>query len=115
MTTKKYIPKKRVVKRDWRKMLKTIATFVNVHDEQAKDLWAVLSALRGPDYEGYKFSTTGVLRWAADITPGPHWAVSNRDEDRWAKHRDSLPYDHFGTHIRKAFLALDLKWGEVNQ
>jgi hypothetical protein len=118
MTIKAKTKKRAPAKRDWRKMLKTIATFVNVHDKQATDLWAVLSALRGPDATGsndLKYATTGVLRRAAGIPLGPHWAVSNRDEDRWAARRASLPYDHFGEHLRLAFTALDLKWEERNQ
>ena len=120
MTTKKYVPKKRApAKRDWRKMLKSIATFVNVHDEHSKNLWNVLSALRGPDnmygVSAGKSCTTGVIRWAAGITPGPTWMVAVPDAQRYANARKTLEDSHFVIHARRAFIALGLKWDEVNK
>ncbi len=119
MTTKKYVPKKRApAKRDWRKMLEAIATFVNVHDEHSKNLWNVLSALRGPDnmdgVSAGKFCTTGVIRYAAGITPGPTWMVVNPDTRERAGDRKHTPSGHFQDHARKAFVALDMNWEVTN-
>ena len=118
MTIKAKVKKRAPAKHDWRKMLEAIVTFVNVHDEHSKNLWNVLSALRGPDEDNLghvKFDTTGVIRHTVGIIPGPTWMVAVPDAQRYANARKTLEDSHFVIHARRAFIALGLKWDEVNK
>lgn len=98
-----------------------------VGDGTAKDLWTILSALRGPDEKSKKLvkdCTTSVLRAAAfpmaadsaNFTGGPLSASMGNDDSRLAALRTTvLVYGgHFEEHSYRAFLALGLKWNKVN-
>lgn len=103
-----------------------------LYDEKlttASNLWAVLTALRGPDhldslnvsddlrYE-VKPSTTAVIRYKvfprasnAGVT-----GVTREDTDRLVDIRKQLGGSgHFLRHVHDAFNALDLKWDDWNK
>lgn len=95
-------------------------------DVDAKELWTVLSALRGPDIKQdylMKHSTTSVIRAVAfpkasvEATDlgGPVYASMTNDSEEAALYRSGQEYGgHFMFHAMSAFSALGLKWGEVN-
>lgn len=56
-----------------KQLLKQLVTFLNLHDRDSKMLWAVLTALRGPDNENehdLKEETTARIRNAVGLKPG---------------------------------------------
>lgn len=108
----------------WKGLLKQVVTRLNKHDEGSVQLWAVLSALRGPDNSNQqdKAATTGIIRHKIGLTQGgPNWAVVNEDSEGKAQRRADAElaitniHYHFQQHAAKAFSALGMKWGEVNQ
>jgi hypothetical protein len=97
----------------------------------ARDLWEVLTALRGPDGpedEAAKRVTTAVIRHKAlprtssksvVYTPKERYAettgaVSQADQEEGPAIRQVLRSTHFSEHARNAFAVLGLKWEEVN-
>jgi hypothetical protein len=99
----------------------------------ARTLWNILSALRGPDGDiptlgdkkldmtDVKDATTCVLRHALgleygikDGPTGQYWFSVHPDTEAFAEYRKNIPYGHFGTHARDAFIALGLSWTKVN-
>jgi hypothetical protein len=104
------------------------AFFRDARNSEVRLLWDVLSALRGPDYEGSedKDATTVVIR---EAFLGPKTKVFPADfavdsAERAERRKDMVAGDvplpeisesyHFYTHARNAFDALGLKWDEVN-
>jgi len=95
---------------------------------EGQKLWAVLSALRGPDIShlgdkvdvSIKEATTSVIRWkigvnknnagGAIVKPDSEWALGIR---QWLEKEYS--HHHFVIHAKWAFSALGLKWDELNQ
>jgi hypothetical protein len=83
-------------------------------------VWAVLTALRGPDREGrsdaIKHATTGIVRnrvfGSFTTIPGVYCWDSPEYVKIRRRHRDNDT--HFWQHARRAFHALDLKWDELN-
>lgn len=75
----------------------------------------MLTALRGPDapsLQKYKNATTAVIRHKV----GFNYRVGDvaiDDIDR-VKLRAKLPSGHFKHHAAMAFIALGLKWDELN-
>lgn len=60
-----------------RRLIKELAVFLNGQDDAARQLWYVLTALRGPDksFDGrslVKQATTEKLRFAFGLTPNRH-------------------------------------------
>lgn len=92
--------------------------------EQSRELWSVLSALRGPDEENkrdYKGCTTSVLRAAAfpltakdsNYLGGRVYAsmvTDGRETKRKRKSIDLFFPGHFLQHAWEAFEALGLTW-----
>lgn len=92
----------------------------------AKDVWMVLSALRGPDKNhqsldtsSKKEATTEVIRYC--VLPNlvsKVWFNMGPDTPNHASIRKQLDTssgdDHFNNHVYLAFLALELKWSEKN-
>ena len=91
-----------------------------------RELWAVLTALRGPDTENDfdKAATTQVIRSTAfpktdaldqkGIANVP--AAFGHDSVTRAIHRrERMAADHFRSHTQLAFKALGLKWNEENE
>lgn len=86
-------------------------------------LWDVLTALRGPDTGNLKgkLATTAVIRLVA--FPGlancetiPFTVFCEDAEDsRGYRVSEMISRDHFSKHAKRAFDALDLVWGRVNQ
>lgn len=109
----------------------------DVDPEEHKKLWAVLTALRGPDEEtireesGYmvKAVTTGVIRgrvlglscdavraYASVFADSAREAREIRLKvmPEWFLRGDYKRTHHFLVHARNAFDALGLKWDENN-
>lgn len=94
--------------------------------ENSRELWDILTALRGPDDcdELDKEATTGVIRWAllgydaGEEDEGEKrvfWSsVFAPDSKEKAAHRRNMDRTHFSQHALRAFEALGLKWREVN-
>jgi hypothetical protein len=95
----------------------------------AREVWRVLSALRGPDANGHeldKKATTAIIRAAAfprtaavmnEGQFGPIPADMNSDDKRLLTHRLQMyatASSHFMFHARDAFGALALEWASVN-
>ncbi|HEX9052290.1 MAG TPA: hypothetical protein VF841_17305 [Anaeromyxobacter sp.] len=107
-------------------------TYRHLPDEERRNLWHVLTALRGPDASDLwvKHATTAVIRHHA---LGGEFIYGDESPDsiRLAKQRGEMhaeqqvgayairsaerrvPY-HFYSHARRAFEALGLKWELVN-
>ncbi len=94
-------------------------------EEDQDRAWAVLTALRGPDIgcndaEDIKDATTCVIRRAVfgDLrVPGyshPDSEARAALRRRWGEDYGT-PWAHFRAHVREAFRALRLDWGEVNR
>lgn len=94
--------------------------------ENARDLWDVMTALRGPDNEDddIKRATTEVIRWHL-LGKDPnmsHFSGSYCGQDSEADMRlrlhltQACPEEglHFLNHATKAFEALGLVWDKVN-
>lgn len=78
---------------------------------QAKGLWAVLTALRGPDYGNHttKRQTTAVIRSAAFPCTATNGAVSAMFANRTVKYKDDkYAHGHFRTHADRAAAVLGL-------
>lgn len=106
-------------KRSFKPLLKDLVKFLNVNDKAAKDLWWILTALRGPDSHDMtlKAATTCVIRHKLGIKDGTgNGASVVPDNSASVNYRRSVsPNDgHFFYHAADAFRALDLKWDENN-
>lgn len=110
-----------------RKLLDQIDNYLSTEEEDdSRALWAILSALRGPDdYDDvrYKDATTSVLRAAAfpktalvSSSVGGRVCASMVNDDAYrATFRGRLALrSHFITHAMGAFRALELRWGTDN-
>jgi hypothetical protein len=95
------------------KMLDNWAGNLGGGHEEVKKLWAVFAALRGPDSNDDKYSTTAIIRARAL----PNFAASaGMDVSSTAKADDQMMErlamynpmysSHFGSHIRAAARAL---------
>lgn len=101
----------------------------NVDIKEHDTVWAVLTALRGPDEEldpdhtrngndRAKGSTTAVIRerlLGAEV--GYRICADvNEDNDEHVKWRtQKIPPGHFKNHAQRAFTALGLSWDSVNE
>lgn len=94
----------------------------------ARDLWNILSAVRGPDRHdesAFKGAVTGVIRKVAfpkafkrtsRIESSPNqMSVSNGDAKTFALQRNQLESGHFRDHGSEAFTALGLSWAASNE
>lgn len=85
---------------------------------QADDLWAVLSALRGPDNGDWKLkvATTAVIRHKLGLEKSNGQFVVMEDTELAVDYRKNLGDDnsHFVSHAQRAFKALGLKWDALN-
>jgi hypothetical protein len=91
----------------------------------ARQLWDVLSALRGPDNEhaSIKYGTTAIIRAACfpktygdgnrDICI-PATMCHDSEAYRLARSEAGTRGQHFANHARRAFDVLGLAWSEVN-
>jgi len=99
--------------RSARKMLASIVKFLQVGDIESSDLWAILTALRGPDSgnDELKRATTSRLRHAIGLREyesGPFWGHFHTSQDPLT--RTIYAYDksvHFVTHFNSAVDTLD--------
>ncbi len=111
-----------------REALDQIDKVLAVGDADARALWSVLSALRGPDSKDYalKSATTSVIRYTAfplaakhaDKHGGPLYASMIPDSKVAVAARVVLNRyngDHFAGHSNDAFRALELRWDLVNE
>lgn len=106
-------------------VIDTIVRVLNGPRDQAKQLWDVLTVLRGPDNDDseLKAITTAPLRGAIGIRPGASGAIVNNKQpfaanldvteggQDWYAMLDTLAkkhnaQDHFGTHYRAALNTL---------
>ena len=89
----------------------------------SEDLWAVITALRGPDSRNrkLKYATTAVIRQAAfPKKPSALLSVYSADSKKLAKRRIEMfanreDANHFHEHVQDAFNALGLNLDEVNR
>lgn len=99
-------------------LLQHIVKVINLGDNNSRDLWNVLTALRGPDNElqNIKESTTAVIRHkiglsrnslGIDVFPDCEGAMNNRNT--------MTKYTHFRIHVEQAFRVLGLVWDKVNK
>jgi hypothetical protein len=111
--------------------LKRIVNFLNTAPgEDSKDLWHVITALRGPDDDDYsvKTSTTSVIRYALGLTNSGVAIVNSDDELKYDDRRVRFPlttgyngkpmlstWEHFSSHAYKAFKVLGLAWDKTNK
>lgn len=115
-----------------RRVLDIIDRTLLVGDDAAEELWEILTALRGPDFEGtlepdgrvswsIKEDTTAVIRTAAfprtarascidAIRIGASFAAPGRTLGKVSKCAVGASYSvgHFMSHINRAAAALDL-------
>lgn len=115
----------------WQEELNRIVMFLNTSNvNQTRKLWAVLTALRGPDNEhvGQKYSTTAVIRHAAGLRPGVAGVIVEADNEERANERVAffpvhmmahdnfklVRWEHFSRHAKMAFDALGLSWTTNN-
>lgn len=110
-------------KQEFLRILDTFFASTDVEGEDKKEVWDILSALRGPDDDDLekKLATTAILR--AKVFPnGREWLETHvadiMDDCRgFVSRRLSLPkteLEHFVEHARMAFRALGLKWDKEN-
>ena len=109
-------PRRRRVRPKVRAVLKVIDTLLAKGGQDAMDLWAVLTALRGPDGHGdilLKFRTTCVIRTAAfpktETAPRSLPAQFANPLNTFAV--PETDNAHFNTHVLKAADALGLLEG----
>jgi hypothetical protein len=119
------------MKEPWQLELERTVHFLNtMTDVQSTKLWAVLTALRGPDsddsYE--KLATTAVIRHAIGLRSYVAGAVVIADSAEYAttrmlrfpivlNHLGNLSlrnWEHFSFHAKNAFDVLGLSWTEAN-
>lgn len=107
----------------WMKELKRIMKFLHRDDDQSKNLWHVLTALRGPDEGSFdvKDATTAVLRHALGLRYDDNGAVTGPDSEFFAQERGRIFHEftlptsgHFRKHMRDAFNALNMGLYNVN-
>lgn len=91
-----------------RALLDDIDSLLAERTDESNQLWAILAALRGPDYDSYrtKEATTFVIRSAA--FPRSFQALG--DLPYLPSLRVHLLPSHFIDHAKWAFGALDLAW-----
>lgn len=116
-------------------VLTTISEIVSERNRDGRNLWDIMSALRGPDFDVkncYKLSdtltidcydlkeaTTAVIRYNMGVArDNAKSVISHPDSEEYVRIRSFLemsdiPY-HFIAHSIGAFEALGLKWNEVN-
>jgi hypothetical protein len=108
-----------------KQMLAALKEFLSKEGDPQRDVWNILTALRGPDDMGgrLKNATTGVIRYALLGFRGSrnhenfliaHGCLYGPDCEEYAKFRRETSTSHFEQHARAAFMALDLEWDEVN-
>lgn len=105
--------------------LRQFLTNDEIDSEERRNVWDVLTALRGPDNESLydiKQNATTVLRYALLGKEGyslPLGADVFADSDHKSKRRTELEKDadnfHFYNHLKRGFNALSLKWNEENK
>jgi hypothetical protein len=119
------------MKEPWQLELERTVHFLNTAtDVQSRKLWAVLTALRGPDsddsYE--KYATTSVIRHAIGLRKSVAGAIVNADSAENAAIRMNIfplelshfgglrlrKWTHFSHHVKLAFEALGLVWDKDN-
>lgn len=97
-------------------------TTVEAYDN-ARQLWWVITALRGPDadntVENLKKATTAVLRHKVGLKQGVGNGATVRPDnmDNVQTRRDlaqNFEQAHFRTHIGQAFEIMGLQWEEDN-
>lgn len=109
-----------------REILYQIDMYLSTGDvSKSAALWAVLSALRGPDDEAEltKLATTAVIRAKAfPLTAKLSHATGGRvrasmipDRDTSVFMRQHMKFSHFVGHARDAFRALGLSWRSLNE
>ena len=109
-----------------RKFLTTLRQqFRAANDTTKRQIWNILSALRGPDSENWgigireKSATTAIIRhkvFGATLENSSVGVSSHPDRQDYADYRktDNFISSHFSSHTKEAFSALNLKWSEVN-
>lgn len=118
---KKQVPKKKAKKSKrltMKQVLKAVVAKLNEGSDESKNLWKVLSALRGPDdeYSSKKVATTAVIRWKIGLAQGVVPADVEKDNRHSSELRKEVSlYNHFERHAHDAFLALGMKWDAVNK
>ena len=119
------------MKEPWQLELERTVHFLNTAtDTQSRKLWAVLTALRGPDSDDNydKHATTAVIRHAIGLQQRVAGAIVNADSAENAQTRtDRFPimvdhwghvalksWSHFSFHAKHAFDVLGLAWDKDN-
>jgi hypothetical protein len=112
--------------RTYETMAKRIRDFFadrGIPRNEARKLWNVLSALRGPDSTDFylKNCTTEVIRHrllgkrGGELCPS---LVSPDDEKKRDRRRDMFQkfsqFDHFQRHARDAFKDMGMEWDKLN-
>ncbi len=106
--------------RGTKKFLKDLnGLFHSNSTKTCKEVWDILTALRGPDDSNsdVKSVTTEVIRhkiFGLDSKVENHANVSH-DTPWKANERKKLQYCHFEKHAQRAFEALGLYWGRENK
>ncbi len=104
------------------------ALLVELPEEESRNLYSVLTALRGPDSGEMadKKATTAIIRKVAlpraaampfSVFPATstHLGLVTDDSEELCKHRVFfVPGGHFRSHAASAFAALELVWVKCN-
>ncbi len=120
--------KKKVKKKEklgaFERELAHLVKFFNRNDEESTKLWSVITALRGPDSDGFgsyerKCAVTGVIRYMAGLGSLSRAVINNPDSPNRAEVRKNITRngedsEHFRDHAYRAFEALGLLWGKDN-
>jgi hypothetical protein len=121
--------------RSFKAELQRIVEFLNVPDVESKQLWDVLSALRGPDsvsevalfgptVDHYRMNqedavakeaTTEVIRHTIGLSGDGLGILISPDQAGAEVVREKIPNGHFKLHALLAFKTLGLDWDKVNQ
>lgn len=110
-----------------REMLGVLRRFLNddfVDESEQQKLWAILSALRGPDdlcepdarkrHAEKKACVSLIRRAVAGQSFTDHGAYNRFDSEEDAKIRSAMNESHFQKHEKLAFECLGLQWDKVN-
>jgi hypothetical protein len=103
------------------KMVVVLRTFFNddfIDFEERKELWDILTALRGPDNQDgtVKLACVSQIRRAVAGQSFTDFGAYHRfDSEEDANIRSKMETSHFKLHMHAAFEALGLHWYAVNR
>lgn len=95
-----------------RVLLDDIDSLLAERTDESAQLWAILAAMRGPDYDSQR--TKEATTWAIRGAAFPRAQGIFEDLPYHPQLRVHFLPSHFVDHAREAFGALDLVWDKQN-